>query len=176
MKIIDPYALQGTPLMMSEEMQDNASYFDVSQYSVLIVEDQLGYRELICEAIAELYAHVKIQVAKDGAEAWNLLDQQRERPSLIIVDLNLPKISGLELLKKIKTDQCLHVIPVIIFSTSQDENDILKCYQAQSNCFITKPRDIDTFFDVVQSMVTFWFNLVPLPNQVASNTLVSCNK
>lgn len=148
---------------------DSICSIDADRCSVLIVEDQLGYRELICEAIAELYPQITIQVAKDGAEAWKFLEEKKNQtpkiayPALIVLDLNLPKISGLELLKKIKTDVSLHTIPVIIFSTSQDESDILKCYQAHGNCFITKPRDIDTFFKVVQSIVTFWFNLVSLP-------------
>lgn len=164
----------------------NACAIDTTKRSILIVEDQPGYLELIGEAIAESFPQLFVQTARDGEQAWQLLEHCERRgdsgdlllsdaaknhrdvpliyPSLIISDLNLPKLSGLELLKRVKQDPFLQAIPVVIFSTSSDEDDILRCYQAQANCYITKPRHVDEFFTVVQGMVAFWINVASLPN------------
>lgn len=143
--------------------------------SVLLVDDQIGYLELMCEAIAEINQDLTICTAKNGEEAWAKLLRKNVDceditpknksifPSLIITDLNLPKLSGLDLLSRIKNNDHLKTIPVIVLSTSQMESDILQCYQAQANCFITKPDNIDDFFQVIQSILTFWLNLISLP-------------
>lgn len=148
------------------------------QRSVLVIEDQKGYLELICEAIHEVFPEIRLQTARDGEQAWQLLNRPQQSitgfwedeipeiqiyPSLIISDLNLPKFSGLELLDLIKQDPYLRAIPVVIFSTSKDEDDILRCYEAQANCYITKPNNIEEFFEVVQDIVHFWLNLVTPP-------------
>jgi CheY-like chemotaxis protein len=145
------------------------------QKSILLVDDQVGYLELMCEAIAEVDKELTISTAKNGEEAWAKLVNQntssqginnKEKlicPSLIITDLNLPKLSGLELLNRIKSSEHLKAIPVIVLSTSQMESDIASCYQAQVNCFITKPDNIDDFFQVIQNILDFWLNLASLP-------------
>ncbi|NJN74052.1 MAG: response regulator [Limnothrix sp. RL_2_0] len=146
-----------------------------SQQSILLIDDQVGYLELMYEAIAEIDQKLNIYTAKDGEEAWEKLTgkitisqdinskSKSIFPSLIITDLNLPKLSGLELLARIRKDNYLKEIPVIILSTSQTESDIVQCYQAEANCFITKPDNIDDFFRVIQSILTFWLGIVSLP-------------
>ncbi|MBV5261165.1 response regulator [Synechococcus moorigangaii CMS01] len=140
-----------------------------------MVDDQAGYLELMAEVVEEYFPQLILQTAQDGEQAWQLLNQNQALmtsptrshwfyPSLIISDLNLPKLSGVELLRRVKQDPYLQTIPVIIFSTSCAEEDILRCYQAQANCFITKPNNVDDFFVVTQHIITFWLNLVVLPN------------
>ncbi len=142
-----------------------------NQPCILVVEDQVGYAELIREAIKHSFPEVKIRVVPSAEKAWFFLKQYLPTatepviyPSLTILDLNLPKMSGLELLSLIKQDDDLQAIPVIVFSTSQAEEDILQCYQAQANCYITKPKDVDEFFNVVQKIVNFWLKTVSLPH------------
>ncbi|WP_049761576.1 MULTISPECIES: response regulator [Cyanophyceae] len=147
------------------------------QRSILMVDDQPGYLELMAEVVEEYFPELHLQTAPNGEQAWQFLNQGQALapsaaenqshwiyPSLIISDLNLPKISGVDLLHRIKQDPYLQAIPVIIFSTSQAEQDILRCYQAQANCFITKPSNVDDFFTVVQQIIAFWLNLVTLPH------------
>lgn len=172
--------LQRDPLTLdSTQMLHLACPLATTQRSILVIEDQKGYLELICEAIHDSFPEIRLQTAQDGEQAWQLLNYPQQEiacfwedeipeikiyPSLIISDLNLPKFSGLELLKLIKQDPHLKTIPVVIFSTSKDEDDILRCYEAQANCFITKPSNIEEFFEVVQDIVHFWLNLVTPPN------------
>lgn len=161
-----------------EFMPYSACSLTTSQRAVLVVEDQPAYLELICEAIEESFPDLVIQSAQNGEQAWQFLNQGDRHspettaltsdapmiyPSLIISDLNLPKLSGFELLTRIKQDAYLQAIPVVIFSTSTDEQDILRCYQAQANCYVAKPSNVDDFFAVVQEMLNFWLNLAELP-------------
>lgn len=138
--------------------------------TVLVVEDQVGYRELICEAIADLFLDVVVWSAEDGQDAWDILtaasrtdDIKSYSPDLIITDLNMPRSSGLDFIKRLKQSETFKTIPVVVFSTSNDKFDITRCYEAQANCFVTKPANIDKFFDVVQSMVKFWLGIATLP-------------
>ncbi len=138
--------------------------------TVLVVEDQLGYRELICEAIADLFLDVVVRSAGDGEDAWTILTspseiepQKYRNPDLIITDLNMPRSSGLDFLKRVKQHECFKAIPVVIFTTSSDQVDITHCYEAQANCYVMKPANIDMFFDVVQSIVKFWLGVAALP-------------
>ncbi|OKH19422.1 response regulator [[Limnothrix rosea] IAM M-220] len=154
-------------------MKNAPRYAPSPQMTVLVIEDQMGYRELICEAIADLFLDVMIWSAKDGQDAWDLLtssldidDAKKCHPDLVITDLNMPRSSGLDFLKRLRKTEYFKTIPVIIFSTSKDEFDIVSCYEAQANCFVTKPADIDTFFEVVQSIVKFWFGIATLPTKI----------
>ncbi|MEB3224263.1 MAG: response regulator [Synechococcus sp.] len=160
-----------TPLVPSYQ----ACSLTTIQRAILMVDDQPGYLELMAEVMEEYFPQLLLQTAQDGEVAWQLLNQGQPinsltnpknwfYPSLIISDLNLPKLSGVDLLRRIKQDPYLQAIPVIIFSTSRAEADILRCYQAQANCFITKPDNVDDFFAVAQHMIAFWLNLVMLPH------------
>jgi chemotaxis family two-component system response regulator Rcp1 len=131
------------------------------------VEDNPADVRLTQEVMKEAKVRNTITVAGDGVEAINLLRGDGTvafRPDLILLDLNLPKKDGRELLADIKSDQDLKVIPVIILTTSTAEEDILKTYGLHANCYITKPVDLDQFIKVVKSVEDFWLTIVRLPN------------
>ena len=135
---------------------------------ILIVEDNPGDARLIREAFNEGKILNTSYVVKDGVEAMDFLHKHEEfsnapRPDLILLDLNLPKKDGREVLFEIKTDKKLKNIPVIILTTSQAEEDIAKSYDLNANCYITKPLDFGQFMKVIQSIEDFWFSIVKLP-------------
>lgn len=130
---------------------------------ILLVEDNEGDIILTTEALKEGKIKNEIIVAKDGQEALDLLYTTSALPDLILLDINLPKVNGLEVLHAIKTDDRLRTIPVIMLSTSGAENDILTSYNNYANCFITKPVDFNSFMDVVRTIEDFWISIVKLP-------------
>lgn len=135
---------------------------------VLLVEDNPDDVELTMEAFDESKLKVKLHVAIDGVEALNFLQREAgytdaPEPDLILLDLNLPKKDGREVLKEIKKDDRLRAIPVVILTTSESEADILKSYQLYANCYITKPVDFEQFARVIASVEQFWFTVVRLP-------------
>ena len=135
---------------------------------ILLVEDNPGDVRLTQEALKEGKLANNLHVAYDGMEALAYLRAEGEYsdrtiPDLILLDLNLPKKDGREVLEEIKKDDLLRKIPVVILTTSNDEADILKTYNLHANCYITKPVDLIQFIDVVQSIENFWFTLVKLP-------------
>lgn len=134
---------------------------------LLLVEDNLGDVGLIREAFASCQAEVEIRVARDGIDALEKLDRaaHADRPDLILLDLNLPRRHGREVLEEIKSDPQLMHIPVVILTSSQAEEDILRSYQSHANCFITKPVDLEQLTKVVQGIEQFWFTLVKLPSE-----------
>ena len=110
-----------------------------------------------------------LHVVNDGEEAMKFLYREtpyidKPRPDLILLDLNLPKIDGREVLSRIKSDETLKRIPVVILTTSQAEEDILRSYNLHANCYITKPIDLGQFIKVVRSIEDFWLSIVKLPN------------
>lgn len=112
----------------------------------------------------------KLHIVEDGVEALKFLRRQgryqgQAHPDMILLDLNLPKKNGHEVLAEIKEDPELKMIPVVILTTSSDEEDVLKSYQLRSNCYITKPVDLDRFIKVVSSIEDFWLSIVKLPSQ-----------
>lgn len=134
---------------------------------ILLVEDNPGDVRLTLEALKEGKMYNNVSVARDGVEAMEFLRQQgkfvdAQRPDLIFLDLNLPKKDGREVLAEIKEDASLRRIPVVILTTSQAEQDILRTYDLHANCYITKPVDMDQFITVVQSIENFWFSVVKL--------------
>lgn len=135
---------------------------------ILLVEDNAGDARLAQEAFREARVRNNLSVVGSGEEALLFLRRQpphqaAARPDLILLDLNLPRKSGRELLRDIKTDPGLARIPVVVLTTSQAEEDIASAYDLNANCYITKPVDLDAFFHVVQSIEDFWLKTVRLP-------------
>lgn len=137
---------------------------------ILLVEDNPGDIRLTVEVLKDAKVCNRLSVATDGIEALQFLRregkyQQAARPDLILLDLNLPRRDGRELLADIKDDPELRSIPVVVLTTSHAEQDILKSYELHANCYITKPVDLDQFARVVQSIEEFWFSIVKLPKK-----------
>jgi CheY-like chemotaxis protein len=135
---------------------------------ILLVEDNPGDVDLTMEGLKEGKVHNHLSVVSDGDEAMTFLRREGKyadapRPELILLDLNLPKKNGREVLAEIKGDDRLRCIPVVILTSSQAEEDILKTYNLNANCYITKPVDLDQFIKVVKSIEDFWFTIVTLP-------------
>jgi two-component system, chemotaxis family, response regulator Rcp1 len=137
---------------------------------VLLVEDNPGDVRLTVEGLKEGKLRNNLHVAKDGVEAMAFLRREGEyadavRPDLILLDLNLPRMDGREVLTAIKSDASLKTIPVVILTTSRAEQDVLRSYELQANCYITKPVDLEQFITVVKAIEGFWFTIVTLPHQ-----------
>jgi CheY-like chemotaxis protein len=135
---------------------------------ILLVEDNPGDVRLVREAFKEGKVVNNLHVVTDGAAAMEFLRQQgayenAPRPDLILLDLNLPRKDGREVLAEIKSDEKLRRIPVVVLTTSEAEQDILRAYDLNCNCFITKPVDLEQFIRVVESIDNFWLNVVALP-------------
>jgi two-component system, chemotaxis family, response regulator Rcp1 len=137
---------------------------------VLLVEDSPGDVRLTQEAFRDANVTIQLHVAADGVEAMAFLKHEgvhakSPRPDLILLDLNLPKMDGREVLAHIKEDDSLKTIPTVILTTSEAEADILKSYQLQANCYLTKPVQLDAFEGLVKSINDFWLTKVRLPQQ-----------
>lgn len=135
---------------------------------ILLVEDNPGDSRLTRETLKETKIINKLCVVEDGEKALAYLRRQgpyasAPRPDLILLDLNLPKIGGREVLAAIKSDPKLSAIPVVVLTTSKAEEDIVKSYELHANCYISKPVDLDGFVKVVKSIEDFWFSVVRLP-------------
>jgi len=137
---------------------------------ILVVEDNAGDARLIREVLNESKIFNTLYFVKDGVEAMDFLQskgkyKESPKPDLIILDLNLPKKDGREVLAEIKDNDELKRIPVVIMTISQAEEDILKSYNLHANCYITKPIDLNQFIKVVKSIEDFWFSIVKLPSK-----------
>jgi len=146
------------------KQQDNIKVIDI-----LLVEDSEGDARLSLEAMRDSKIRNKMHHVVDGEEAMAFLRKEGKyskvpRPDLILLDLNLPKKDGREVLAEIKNDDELKRIPVVVLTVSSTEEDILKSYNLHANCFITKPLDLSQFMKVVQSVEDFWLTIVKLPN------------
>ena len=135
---------------------------------ILMVEDNPGDIRLTVEALQEGKVRNNLHTVEDGVEALAFLRREGRyagvpRPDLVLLDLNLPKKTGPEVLAEIKSDPDLRRIPVVILTVSQAEQDIVKSYNLHANCYITKPVDLDRFLEVVQSIENFWLTVVMLP-------------
>jgi chemotaxis family two-component system response regulator Rcp1 len=140
---------------------------------VLLVEDSPGDVRLTREAFKDAKVHINLNVATDGAEAMAYLGNEGKyanspRPDLILLDLNLPKKDGREVLEEIKESPTLKSIPVVILTTSASDADILRSYRLHANCYITKPVGLDGFLEVVRSIDNFWLTVVKLPSEAHS--------
>jgi two-component system, chemotaxis family, response regulator Rcp1 len=140
----------------------------VKPIEILLVEDNPGDIRLTIEALKDGKLANNLTVVQDGVEAIALLHREgpyakARRPDIILLDLNLPKLHGSEILSKLKTDERFKSIPVIILTTSKADEDILRSYQLHANCYISKPVDLDEFVRVVRSIEDFWLSIIKLP-------------
>jgi chemotaxis family two-component system response regulator Rcp1 len=137
---------------------------------ILLVEDNPGDVRLTMEALKEGRVRNRLHVVSDGVEALAFLRredrfQDAPRPDLILLDLNLPRKDGREVLAVVKDDPRLRRIPVVVLTTSKAEEDVLKSYELHASCFVTKPVDLDQFMNVIRSIDDFWLSIVKLPKE-----------
>ncbi len=135
---------------------------------ILLVEDSPSDIDLTREALEDTKVHNNLNVVTDGVEALAFLRKEGQyanapHPDLILLDLNLPKKSGREVLAEIKSDKVLRRIPVVVLTTSEAEQDIVESYNLHANCYVRKPVDLDAFIQVVRSIDNFWLAIVKLP-------------
>ena len=135
---------------------------------ILLVEDSPSDTELTVEALASAKVCNRLSVVEDGVKAMEFLRRQGSyanatRPDLILLDLNLPRKDGREVLAEVKADKSLQSIPVVVLTTSQAEQDVLHAYSFHANCYITKPVDFRQFLEVVKAIESFWLTIVKLP-------------
>jgi len=148
----------------------NRNSTDWRPIEILLIEDNPGDVDLTREALHDAKVCNNLQVVDDGAKAVEFLYKRGEyanvpRPDIILLDLNLPKKDGRQVLEEIKADPQLSQIPVVILTTSQAEEDILRSYQLHANCYIAKPVDFKQFMHVVKSIEEFWLTIVKLPKR-----------
>ena len=148
----------------------NVEHLAAGHVEILLVEDNPGDVRLIREAFSRVETLCNLHVAQDGIEALAFLNREGRhasavRPGLILLDLNLPRKDGREVLAQIKGDESLRRIPVVILSGSDDRQDIFLSYDLHGNCYITKPFDLDEFIRVARSIQEFWLNTVRLPEE-----------
>lgn len=137
---------------------------------ILLVEDNPGDVDLTLEALEDAKMRNHVSVARDGQEALDFLRgedgfEDKPRPDLILLDLNLPKKDGREVLQIVKDDPALKSIPVVVLTTSSDEKDVLESYEHRANAYIVKPVDFDQFFRAIQALEDFWLTVVKLPGE-----------
>ena len=140
-------------------------------FNILLIEDNPGDVRLTQEAFREGKKNINLEVVPDGVEALKFLQREegysdKATPDLILLDLNLPKWDGREVLQAVKSDQDLKRIPIVVLTTSNAGSDILKSYDLHANCFINKPVDFDKFFDIIHKIEEFWLNTAILPTMV----------
>lgn len=141
----------------------------VNQINILLVEDNPADARLIEEVFKDTKTQNKLYVVKDGVDAMAFLNQEdayvdMPKPDVILLDLNLPRKDGREVLKELKEDNTLKRIPIVILTTSSAEEDIIRTYENHANCYITKPVDFDQFLKVITCIENFWLTVVKLPN------------
>jgi len=148
----------------------NTTATSAKPIEILLVEDNPGDLDLMMEALEENKLFINLTVAIDGEEAMSMLHHQGDHinaptPDLILLDLNLPKKDGREVLAEIKAHEQLRRIPVVVLTTSSAESDILLAYGLNANCYITKPVGLQQFLEVVKSINSFWLTVVKLPTR-----------
>jgi two-component system, chemotaxis family, response regulator Rcp1 len=135
--------------------------------NVLLVEDSPGDVRLTQEALRNTELDIRLHIASDGVEAVAFLrrdgDSNQPRPDFILLDLNLPRMDGREVLAHIKADASLKTIPTVILTTSDAEADIRRSYELQANCYLTKPVELDAFLSLIQGVSNFWLTMAKLP-------------
>lgn len=144
----------------------------VTPIEILLVEDSPADVRLTQEALKEEKLYNNLHVVNDGVEAMAFLRREGKyagavRPDLILLDLNLPRKDGREVLQDIKSDDALKIIPIVVLTVSKAEEDVMKSYALHANCYITKPIDLDQFARVVKAIQDFWLTIVKLPPKTA---------
>jgi CheY-like chemotaxis protein len=150
------------------KLKDSIMISPSNAIEVLLIEDNPGDVRLISETLKDSKLLLRIRCAYNGSEALAMLQQQgsyvdHDLPDLILLDLNLPQMSGHEILRQLKTNDTLKRIPVVILTSSAAEADIVKAYDLHANCYITKPVNLNSFIEVVNSIENFWFTIAKLP-------------
>ena len=145
----------------------------MSVVEILMVEDNPADARLTEEALKEGLLRNRLHLARDGVEAMQFLRREgpfgnAPRPDVVLLDLNLPRKDGREVLAEIKTDPDLKHIPVVVLTTSEAEQDIVKSYALHANCYVTKPVDLQRFIEIVHQIETFWLQIVKLPQSDAA--------
>jgi CheY-like chemotaxis protein len=143
---------------------------DLFPIKILLVEDNPGDVRLTIEALKESKIHNTVDVVEDGPEALAYLRKEGKyanvnTPDLILLDFDLPLLSGNEVLEQVKADKNLRLIPIVVLTVSQSEQDILRAYDLQANAYVNKPIDLDQFIAVIRSIENFWFTIVKLPGR-----------
>ena len=156
---------------------EDLDHMRIKPIEILLAEDNPGDARLTVEGFKDAKIKNNITVVEDGIEAMAYLRHEgpyanAAHPDLILLDLNMPRKDGREVLAEIKADENLMRIPVLVFTISSAERDILEAYNLQANAFITKPIDLDEFITVVKSLEEFWLTIVKLPQSVSSKTYV----
>ena len=139
---------------------------------ILLAEDNPGDVELAREALEQAKLHINLHVVADGVEAMEFLRREgcyaeANRPDLILLDLNMPRMDGREVLSELKRDEVLRRIPVVVLTTSQAEEDILRSYDLHANCYVKKPGELDLFLEIVRRIEQFWLSVAQLPEGAA---------
>lgn len=141
------------------------------QVEILLVEDNEADVVLVREALKDARVYNELHVVHDGQMALDFLrddptvNPERVVPGLVLLDLYMPKLGGMEVLKEIKADPKLKAIPVVVMTSSQEEEDVVKAYELQANCYVTKPVDFEQLTKVVKTIENFWLSVVQLPNK-----------
>jgi chemotaxis family two-component system response regulator Rcp1 len=153
--------------MMASILTDRAAF------EILLVEDSPGDVRLTREALKDAKMYVNLHVTSDGIDAMAFLNREGEyaavpRPDLILLDLNLPRKDGRQVLEEIKESPSLKSIPVVILTTSASDEDVMRSYQLHANCYISKPVDLEGFLKVITSIDNFWLSIVKLPHEAGS--------
>jgi len=151
-------------------MNNDTLLHGLKSIDILLVEDSPGDAELAKEALEESKLKNTLYIVEDGQEALDFLYKKGKyenvpRPDLMLLDLNMPKVDGREVLKIVKNDEDLRSIPIVILTTSRAEEDILKSYNLHANCYISKPLNLDKFLEVVNAIESFWLSIVTLPKK-----------
>lgn len=139
-----------------------------SNYNILVIEDRESDIELIEEALKDSNFPCNLYITTNGEEALNFLSRRNSyrqvpRPHLILLDLNLPRMSGLEVLSIVKQEPILKLIPLVVLTTSSNPTDVINSYRLHANCYIVKPGNLDHFFTAIREIVNYWFTIATLP-------------
>jgi two-component system, chemotaxis family, response regulator Rcp1 len=154
---------------------------EVRPVEILLIEDSPSDTELTVEALREAKVRNRLNMVEDGVQALEFLRRTGKyahapRPDLIMLDLNLPRKDGREVLAEIKADENLKLIPIVVLTTSRAEQDVLRAYQLNANCYISKPVDFEQFLQAVRSIESFWLCVVTLPPKARAGQAIPAEK